>query len=572
MALDGIFLQSICLELQAEKDHFIDRIFQPSKEELVLVFRGKSGGSRWLFSAHANAARVHRTHSSPQNPKSPPMFCMLMRKHLIGAKLLKVWQQELDRILFLEFKTHNRLGDVVPMRMAVELMGRHSNIILIDKDGKILDAIKRVPQELSSVRPISPGINYKLPPGQSKYNLLSEESEALNSLISLADVGDTPSWLTKNLQGISTLAAREFEGESIKNAVLNIKNKLHSHDFSYCMLTQNNKPVKYSWLDICQYGSCYEKKFFNSASELLDAFYEERALQDRIRQKSSALQKSLESAILRTGKKLQVRKAEWDNTARRDEYRKYGDLLNANLYRLKKGDVSATLEDFETNNKVEIPLDPKKTPAQNAQKYYQEYKKSVRARSVLSELMAEAQDELSYLESELDLLERARRLEDIEEIQAELSHQGVLKKSTSLKKKAKVKPLPPYQYRSSDGFLILCGRNNQQNDKLTLKQAGKKDIWFHTQKIHGSHVILFTEGKEVPEQSLMEAAIIAACHSKGKDSAQVPVDMTEVKYVKKPPGAKPGMVIFTNQKTVYVKPDEKTIKKLQEAKDEKGTQ
>lgn len=569
MALDGILLHSISLELRAQISKRIDRIFQPSKEELILTLRGREGMQRLLISANAMTARIHITQQTPQNPKSPPMFCMLLRKHLTGAKLVDVRQQELDRVLFLDFQTHNRLGDAVSFCIAVEIMGKHSNIILIDQEGKVVDAIKRVSEEVSSVRPIFPGKHYHLPPGQEKWNILTKEGEENAKKSASAEDGtSTSQWLMEHIQGISPLAAREFDGFSHREALLRLRELLADHRFAFCLLYENKKPVQYSWLDLCQYGDFYQKQFFTSAGLLLDAFYKERDLFERMKQKSSALQKALDNAIARTAKKLQIRQSEWKQTKRRDEFLQYGDLLNANLSKLQKGQTSALLEDFTGPFPITIPLDASKTPAENAQKYYREYKKSVRARQALKELIRQAEEELDYLESVQDALQRARRLEDVEEIKGELAQQGMIKASASKKKAGAENALPPYRYCSSDGFLIQCGRNNRQNDILTLKMASKEDIWFHTQKIHGSHVILFTQGRQVPERSIREACEIAACHSKGRDSAQVPVDYTYVKYVKKPAGAKPGMVILTHNKTIFVRPDREKIKTLQ--KEEKG--
>ncbi len=583
MALDGLFLHSLQQEIiTVAKDARVDKIYQPSREELVIGLRFRGGAVKLLLSASANSPRVHFTSIPLENPKSPPMFCMLLRKYLSTAKLLDVRQAGLDRVLFLDFETVNELGDLVQITIAVEIMGRHSNIIVIGSDGRILDAIKRVNDEMSSVRPILPGMRYELPPKPQKYDLFSMTLPQQNEQFAALKNIDFAKAILHIYEGVSPLVARElayqatgglelkldavsdYRKERLFSLVSDLRTQLQSTP-QFTMLSENNLPKDFCFFPITQYGSYYQTRQYDSASALLDDFYAERDRLDRMKQRAQDLLKFLVNTTERTRRKLQIQQQELAQSVDREPLRIAGDLLQANLWQITKGDTSVTVQDFyqEDNRQVTITLSPALTPSQNAQRYYTDYRKAKTAEEKLQALIVEGEAELVYLDSIFDALSRARTEQELFEIRTELSTQGYLKQQRSRHKPPK--PLPPLAFLSSDGFTILCGRNNTQNDKLTLKMARNYDLWLHTQHIAGSHVIVLSEGKQIPNRTIEEAAIVAAFHSGGKDATQVAVDYTLIKHVKKPNGAKPGMVIFDQYQTAYVKPDATLVAQLQQA-------
>lgn len=588
MALDGAFLYVVANEIrQTLLNARVDKISQPSREEIVVTMRFKGGSRKLFFSANANSPRLHFTGLSLENPQTPPMFCMLLRKHLNAGKLTDVRQPGLDRILILDFETVNELGDLTTMHLITEIMGRHSNIILTDESNRIVDSIKRVTSEVSSVRLVLPGVSYEQPPGQDKLNLLDTDiRDIMRRFISEKNV-DVSKAIMASLQGISPILARELAYRALKGQdivkdslsdfyknrlaeeISELKERLKSGPVECTAVIDDAQKLRdFTMMDITQYGGFVQKRFYSSASELLDSFYADRDRTSRMKQRSHDLLKLLVNATERITKKLAVQKEELARCANREELKIKGDLINSNLYRLNKGERSVALSNFyaEGNPEVTIDLDPRLTPAQNAQKYYSEYRKAATAEDKLKELMASSEQELIYLDSVFDAVSRTDGESELLEIREELAEQGYVR-SVRQKNRSR-KPQPPLQYRSSDGFSILCGRNNKQNDQLTLKTARKTDLWLHTQGIAGSHVIVEAEGKEIPDRTVTEAAMIAAYNSKAQDSNKVAVDYTQVKNVKKPSGAKPGMVIFVDYQTAYVTPDREQIDKL--AVDAKG--
>ncbi|MBS1473744.1 MAG: fibronectin/fibrinogen-binding protein [Massilimaliae sp.] len=574
MALDGIFLASIRHEIEEKAlNSRVDRIYQPSKEEIAITLRFRGGSVKLLMSASANSPRLHFTTIQLENPKSPPMFCMLLRKHLSTAKLVALRQLGSDRILFLDFETVNELGDLVVMTIAVEIMGRHSNIILINQEGKIIDAVKRITDEMSSVRPILPGMKYTLPPAQDKLNFFTATREEASAAFQAAKNQDFAKAIMQVYSGVSPILSREIAYyatggiDLMKNEVSNfrmnrmferieaIRERVQSHTEQFTMVSEKGKPKDFTLIPIEQYGSYLQKSSYPTAGELLDHFFSERDRVERMKQRSHDLLKLLVNTTERITRKLDIQHRELSASENRETHKIYGDLLNANLWAFRKGDRFVTVQNFYDENcaEVTIPLDEALTPAQNAQKYYTEYRKAKTAEEKLLELIAKSEQELIYLDSIFDAVTRTTGESELLEIREELTEQGYLKNYRN--KNKMLRPLPPLQYRSSDGFTILCGRNNRQNDKLTLKTAHNYDLWLHTQRIAGSHVIVVADGKEIPNRTIEEAAVIAAYNSKARDSAKVPVDYTLVRYVKKPNGAKPGMVIFTDYQTVYVTPD-----------------
>lgn len=590
MALDGTLLRQIRHELESCLiGARIDKIHQFSREEMIFVLRlpqPTEDGSRTVklyLSAGADSPRIHLTSASFENPKSPPMFCMLMRKYLGSAKLVEIRQIGLDRILHLVFETRNEMGDLIQLTVAIEIMGRHSNIILIDETGRVIDSIKRIDDTMSSVRPILPGVRYTLPPAQDKLDLIDVIPEQIEQR--LRNGKDTPlsKALLSAVQGVSPIVCREIANyvflgddcvisEMTENHFDRLRfflTKVIDYAKNYTgtptsVIDSRKKPMDFSFMDIHQYGGSMFTRTYDTYSQLLDDFYTQRDNIQRMRHRSADLLKVLANTADRIARKLSLQQKELADCSDRETWKIYGDLINANLYSIQKGDRTATLVNFYDENQAEvtIPLDPRKTPAQNAQKYYGEYRKADTAEKKLRELIEEGQQEAIYIDSVFDALTRAQTNDELSAIRAELAEQGYLRKKGPAPKKGKETKLAPKRYRSDDGFLILVGRNNVQNDQLTLKDARGRDVWFHTKNIPGSHTIVVSDGQEVPDSTLNQAAIIAAANSKAADSAQVPVDYTLIKNVKKPRGAKPGMVIYVNYQTAYVTPDFELEKRL----------
>lgn len=582
MALDGAFLHMVANEINDEVlNSRVEKISQPSKEEIIISLRFRGGSRKLLLSANANSPRIHFTNISLENPKSPPMFCMLLRKHLSTGRLAAVRQSGLDRVLMLDFEAVNELGDLCMVTLIIEIMGRHSNIIMVNSDGRVIDSIKRISNEISSVRMILPGITYQPPPAQDKLNPIACSIDEIMARFNRCNENDISKAIMATLEGVSPLLARElansatkgndipkenlsdFYKERVKTEILTLTEKLTSNIKDYTVVIDEKKKLRdFTFIGIEQYGNLIEKTHFTSASELLDSFYADRDQVSRMKQRSHDLLKLLINATERITKKLALQKTELEACCNRDALKVYGDLINSNLYSIEKGQSSAVLQNFydESCAEVEIKLDKRLTPAQNAQRYYAEYRKAATAEDMLNELMQKSEQELLYLDSVFDAVSRTQGESELLEIREELAEQGYIR-AVKLKNKM-LKAQPPIKYRSTDGFSILCGRNNKQNDKLTLKQAKNTDMWLHTQGIAGSHVIIEADLKKISDEAITQAAIIAAFNSKGRTSAQVAVDYTLVRYVKKPVGAKPGMVIFTDFKTAYVTPDGDFVESL----------
>ena len=574
MALDGAFLYAVKNELQPLVGGRIEKIHQPSREESVISIRTRSGSKKLYISANAGSARVHVTEKSVDNPQTPPMFCMLLRKRLGSGKLIAVRQDGLERILFLDFECVNELGDVVTVTLACEIMGRCSNLIVIDHEGRVIDSIKRVDEEMSRERMVLPGMKYTLPPRDDRLNFLTAEPDEIKERLREVQPAELSKALIRVFEGISPVLAREWtffagrgaelrsdtvDGDQLDRllfAIKSAKQKLTEGECCFCVASDRDGMLKdFSFVRLNQYGTLMLTKELGSASELLDYFYYERDRAARTKQRANDLFKLLVNLTERTSRRISAQQQELAACAERDRFKLWGDLISANIYRIQKGDSSAEVENFyeEGCPKVSIELDMRKTPAQNAQRYYSEYKKCVTAEEKLAAQIEKGEEELAYLDSVFDALTRAESENDIIQLRLELVQQGYIRSGGGKAKPPKA--LPPIEYRSSDGYTILVGRNNCQNDQLTLKFAEKSDIWLHTQTITGSHVIIVTDGATPPDKTIEEAAIIAAVNSKGRNSTLVPVDYCLARYVKKPSGAKPGKVIFTNYKTAFVKPD-----------------
>ena len=579
MAFDGAYLYTIRQELEPLVTARVDKIHQPSRDEILLYMRGRDGASRILISTAGDSARIHLTQIPVENPAAPPMFCMLLRKHLGGGKLMAVRQDGLERILFLDFECTNELGDRVLLTLACEVMGRYSNLILIGEDGKVIDSLKRN-ADVTRERVLLPGFAYEMPHRPHRLNFLDAEDDTILSALLLAPDASLDKALVGVFEGVSPLLAREWayyvsrdavrsreltqnQKERLLFIIHDTARRLRERDCRFHILQTPEGALKdFFFLRPQQYGALMVVREMPSGSAALDEFYAQRDLRARMKQRANDLFRLIMTRMERITRKLSNQRQELMETDKMEQNKLWGDLLSANLYRLQKGDAAASLENFydETCPVVTIPLQVNLTPAQNAQRYYTLYRKAATAKEKLAEQIAQGEAELAYLESVFDVLSRAESESDLLLLREELREQGYVRSRT---KQKPPKQQPPMLYESSDGFPILVGRNNRQNDQLTLKTASKNDIWLHTQNIPGSHVILVTDGAEPSETAIREAAVLAAYHSKARDSAQVPVDFTKVRFVKKPGGAKPGMVIFTNQQTLYIKPDAELCRKLE---------
>lgn len=574
MALDGIFLRHICEEIKASVlGAKIDKIYQPNREELVFALRTHDGVKKLLFSVRSNSPRVHFTQHAPENPQTPPMLCMLLRKKLTGARISDVKQEALERMMSIELDAVNDIGDEVRLSIVAEIMGKYSNVIFLDENKNIIDALKRVDPSMTTQRLILPGLAYELPPNQDKLCLLDATPEEITEKIVTGRSMPLAKALLTYIQGVSPVVCRELEyltgrGEDLISDCLSpstlerlkyflrelTETAKNASGSPYTVYDQNKKPFDYSFMNIGQYGSMSIVKKYDTFSDMLDSFYFERDNIERMRVKSQDLLKTLTNTYDRLCRKIAAQKTELSQCADRETLRRCGDLLQANLYRIEKGAETVTVENFYDADmgSITIKLNPAISPSQNAQKYYKDYNKAKKAETVLNEQIKKAQSELEYIDTVFDCLSRAETENELAEIRAELSEQGYIKlHGTNKKHQSALKPLV---FEAPSGMKILVGRNNRQNDNLTLRQAGKNDIWFHTKNIPGAHTVLVTDGEEPDEESLVTAARLAAYHSKAKNSSQVPVDYTKIRYVSKPQGAKPGMVIYVNNKTLYVTP------------------
>ncbi len=575
MSYDGMVTHSIVAELNALiLGGKIDKIYQPENDEIILSVRTFNGSYRLLLSASASNARVHLTEVARENPMTPPMLCMLMRKHLQGNKIIKISQFGFDRIIRIDLEGRNELGDLCVKSIITEIMGRHSNIILIDDKNKILDSAKHVDFTVSAVRQILPGLIYEAPPPQEK--LLPHDFSVLDLLRKLDNSPDDTlldKFLLSSFMGMSPLLAREIVYRFTGNTTV-CKSEVNTAAFltyvqgfleDICadkyeptLVTDpdDHKPFSFSCVKLTQYenGGIIETSF--SISKIIDSYYEKRSIREHINQRSNALCKLVKNNIDRCEKKLVLHRENLEKSKNRDKYKIYGDLITANIYQLSQG-----MKEFETENyysenleNIKIPLKEEYTPAQNAQRYYKLYSKAKMTEMFSAKQIEEAQTELYYLESVLSSLEKIETPAELSEIKDELADGGYVPKVKSKLKKYQ-KKTEPMKFTSSDGFEILVGRNNKQNDELTIKMAYSTDIWLHTKNIPGSHTIIRTlGGKEVPDRTIVEAAQIAAFYSRAQNSSKVPVDYTAVKNVKKPNGAKPGMVIYDHYNTIYVEP------------------
>ena len=557
MAFDGGFLHRTVAELNNAVDSHVDKIYQPSKDELVLLLRKKDFSKRLLICVRQGSARIQFTENKYENPASPPMFCMLIRKYLSAARLIRVTQPALERIAELTFSYTNEMGDISEIRLIAEFIGNKTNILLVGADGKIIDCLRKSDPETAE-RLLLPGAEYEYPANREKLNPLTANIDKICTAV-CAHSGDQAKALLDTVDGFSPLVCREavYKAEitgSLNSALSNIILDVKSGGIPIMLVKADGSPFDFSYTEISQYSDEFSKKSFESYSELLDAFYTARENTERLKHSASDIIKLVTNLHARTERKLAIRLNALKKCENRETLRIYGELLKANLYKLENGASFAEVENYYDEMKpIRIPLNPALSPQKNAEKYFKDYKKSYTAEHTLVALTKKDEEELKYFDSVLDSITRCESLSEIAEIREELSLAGYIKQSGTRKKKASAVPQFK-EYKSGEGYKILVGKNNRQNDYLTTALAAKNDLWFHAKNIPGSHVIVMCRGGEVSEETIMNAAALAAANSKAADSSQVPVDYTPVKFVKKPNGAKPGMVIYTTNKTVFVTP------------------
>jgi len=578
MALDALFLTHLACELNdAVQGAKIDKIQQPERDELVLQLRSRNGNMSLLVSAGASP-RMHLTEKKLENPKTPPMFCMLLRKHLQGGTILEVRQPGIERAIDLIVLASNELGEKVQRILTLELMGRYTNIILRDESDRVLDCLKRVDLTQSNQRGVLPGLFYRLPEPPKK---LSPYTIRRGELFSLMEDADLPcdKFLVNTLLGVSPLIGREITaratGDSAKlilamsgeerERVAAKAEDLFSEEAVPYLYRENGLPKELSFTRLTQYDGKYEEERYESFSELLDAFYGEKSAKERMMRKSAAMRKTVENGILRIRKKLALQEEELRTAQERERIREEAELITANLYQIPHGTARVTVIDYfkEDTPEREIVLDRTMSPQEYAKKLFRRYQRMKNAEAALAVQIEQGESELVYLESVLESLEQAESESDLSEIREELGESGYIRIPKS-ERRAKPRALDPIRYRASDGTPIYVGRNNRQNDLLTMKTAHKGDVWFHTQRIPGAHVILACAGETPSNEALTEAAIIAAYHSNARSSGQVPVDYTLVKNVKKPPGARPGMVNYFRYETAFVTPNEELVRSLRQ--------
>jgi len=574
MPLDSVTLSALTAELRGEiVSAKIDKVQQPERDTIILSLRGMGKNMRLVVCGGVGNARVHLTNEGYENPMHPPMFCMLLRKHLVGATISALHQPQRERIVIFELDAYDEMRTPVKKKLIVEMIGRGTNIILVDEEERIIDCLRRVDSETSPLRQILPGLKYRLQLNQTKPDFFAATDAERRALWSYYDGEKQPEqWILGAFSCLSPLLCREMVhrcrgvAENLPAAMSALADTVNAGEFTPYMLSRDGSPTDFSFMQISQYADEMQGERFDSFSLLLDAFFTRRSKAENMKRRTQSLRKNVKNAHERTVKKLALQEGELKNCAERETKRRYGDLLTASLYMKLEGQKSVTLPDFyeEACKEIQIPLDPLKTMQQNAAQYYKQYNKLKSAEEHLVTLIEEGRRDALYLASVLDELDRAQSESDIGEIRRELVETGYLKKSKIQKnaKKERQAQSAPLKYISGDGIEILVGRSNLQNDMLTLKTAHRGDMWLHTQKIHGSHVIIRCAGAVVSDETLFEAACLAALHSQAADGSKVPVDYTRVKYVKKTSGSLPGMVIYTDYSTIIASGDKSLADRL----------
>ena len=580
MALDGIAISCLVYELSnVLVNGRIDKIHQPEADEIIFAVRNHGGAYKLLLTANASHPRLHLTNKAKNNPMTPPLFCMVMRKHIQGGRILSISQPDFERVVHIQIEAMNEMGDMVGKTLTIEIMGKHSNIILTDENGTILDSVKRVSFDTSSVRQVLPGRMYVTAPSQNKRNPLLLSRDEFNILLSQNENSQIQKTLYMSYTGISPEASSEivhranvdasaFVGmlsSADKNAVYSEFDKLvkqiRCEDYAReVVIDSQNKPVAFAAIPLTMYEG-HTHKAFASLSEAIEFFYGERDTTTRMSQKSQDLRKLIQVNIERCVKKADMYEKTLRDIEGRDKWRLYGELLTSCMYQIPPNAENVTTANYYDENcaDITIPLQASKSPSENMQAYFKKYNKEKRTFEALQPQIAANREELAYLEGVLSAIQACTEETDVDDIREELTEQGFLRRRKADKGKQKPKKSISLRFVSSDGLEIFVGKNNRQNDELTLHFAASDDIWLHTKDIPGSHVIVRTDGKTPPDQTIAEAANLAAYYSKARASSMIPVDYTARRNVKKPGGAKPGMVIYETYRTAYITPDMKLI-------------
>ena len=571
MPLDAICLSALTGELSEKLTGAkIDKIQQPERDMILLALRGRGENLRLLIAAGTGNARVHLSKSAFENPAEPPMFCMFLRKHLTGARILSITQPKYERVLKLELETRDELGVEGQKTLIAELIGRSANIILVDAEGRILDCLRRMDYGGDLERRMLPGMFYRDVPPQTKPALLETEPETIRAMIENADrTRPIDKWLLDSFAGLSPLVCRELSfrcgGEwTLLAPMLDaFTESVKAGELRPYLFFDGKKPVDFCFMRLKQYGDALRCEEADSFSDMLDRFYTGRDKIEQQRRRGHELLKTVRTVRDRQQRKLNARYEELKKSEDREGVRRTAEFITANLYRLKKGDSVLHCQDYYEPDcpEIEIALDPLKTPQQNAAVMFKDYNKRKAASEHLTTLIAEGEAQLDYLNSVLELIGAAESEKDLTDLRRELVDTGYIKASAA-KKREKVKAQAPLRFVSSDGREILVGRSNLQNDELATKLGRRTDYWLHTQKIHGSHVLIRCEGEPPSDRCIEEAAVIAAYYSQGRGGGKIPVDYTMLRFVRKPSGALPGKVIYTDYKTITVESDEELVNKL----------
>ena len=580
MAFDATYLSAVLSEIRALGEARVEKIHQPSRDTVIFLLKHKEGRAKLLIAANPAAPRLHLTTATPENPAEPPMFCMLLRKHIGSARLVSVAQLPMERCAVFSFDCIDEMGDAVQKKLVAELMGKTCNLYLLGPDGRIIDCLRRIGLDAGAKRTALPGMYYQDPEPVEKTEPTAADFSAILAAPGADVLADR---LMDNLGGLSPLVCREAalfaasdvdaRVEGLDKAAAGEKLRLffaeHLSHPTPCYYAQaDGTPKQFAFCPIRQYGSY---KTADSFSGLLDMYYTVRDQKDAMRQKSQAVRKTVANLCQRLSRKIAIQEKELVATYDRERLRQLGDILTANIHRIQKGQAKIACEDFSDENMalVDIPLSPILSPQQNAAKFYKDYSRMKNAEKELTKQLSLAKEELDYLQSVLDELNRAGSERELEEIRRELQDGGYIK-ADSGKKKAKQGKLPPMRFESTDGYPIYVGRNNQQNDELTFRMARKDDLWLHASKVHGSHVIIACAGVTPPDNTITQAAQLAAYYAETGTGQNIAVDMTPVKQVKKIPNGKPGMVIYHSYKTVIANPypdivmDELNVEKPEE--------
>ena len=566
MAFDAFFLRAVLKEIREKTEQArVEKIHQPSRDTVILQLKTPEGRQKLMFVASPTAPRLHLTTASPENPAEPPMFCMLLRKHLSGARLREISQPDMERCATFTFDCIDEMGDPTQKQLVAELMGRTCNLYLLGADGRIIDCLRRVGLDETTKRPALPGMFYQTPEPITKEN--PAELESYVNLMGSVGADLLADRLMDTLGGLSPLVCREaalfaagstdarvdaLDKAAVAEKLLLFFREHIGHPKPYFYATADGTPKQFAFCPIRQYGAYQESESF---TKLLDSYYIVRDRRDAMRQKGQAVRKTVTNLCQRLQRKLAIQEKELLATYDRERLRQLGDILTANIHRIQKGQTTVTVEDFYDENmtKIQVSISPILSPQQNAAKFYKDYARMKNAEKELTRQIELGEQELHYLKSVLEELDRAETEAELEEIRQELQSGGYIRADGG-KKKMKQGKLPPLRFESTDGYPIYVGRNNRQNEELTFKLARKDDIWLHAQKVHGSHVIISCGGTKPPDDTITQAAQLAAYYAETKGGQNLPVDVTPVKQVKKIPSGKPGMVIYHTYRTVYVNP------------------